>query len=202
MHRECKRGSNKFCVSQIHLSGMYSCMCYQTENTLTPGWQWCTTRSIPTKHHKSLLIPAGYFKSFKPSSCLHELIPSSSSFCTSTRCLPPAPCAPEELAGTEPRPSPTGAGAEQGGLGAVVQLDGAVVGTAVHGAVERPALVDGGDVHVRGHRRAQLLPQLAVLARVRTPQACNQAQGHVCVAHPQQSNRAVRIESFLLKRCG
>lgn len=48
--------------------------------------------------------------------------------------------------GQSPRPSLTGAGAEQGSLGAVVQLDGAVVGAAVHGAVERPALVDGGDV--------------------------------------------------------
>lgn len=57
-----------------------------------------------------------------------------------------------------------------------MQLDGAVVGAAVHGAVERPALVDGRDVHVRGHGRAQLLPQLAVLAGVRTPQPCKQAQ--------------------------
>lgn len=105
------------------------------------------------------------------------------------------PCSPCQPAGPEPGPSPTGAGAEQGGLGAVVQLDGAVVGAAVHGAVERPALVDGGDVHVRGHRRAQLLPQLAVLARVRTPQACNQAQGRAHVAHLQHSNRAVRTES-------
>lgn len=76
-----------------------------------------------------------------------------------------------------------------------MQLDGAVGGAAVHGAVERPALVDGGDVHVRGHGRAQLLPQLAVLARVRAPQACNQAQRHACVAHLQQSNRAGRTES-------
>lgn len=102
------------------------------------------------------------------------------------------PLCPEQA---EPRRSPTGAGAEQGGLGAVVQLDGAVGGAAVHGAVERPALVDGGDVHVWGHGRAQLLPQLAVLAGVRTPQACNQAQRHARVAHLQQSNTAVRTES-------
>lgn len=151
-------------------------------NPLTPAWQWCTAPGIPHKHHKSLLIPAGYFKPFKPSSCLHELIPSNSSICAHPVCtpLPPRPAQPSPARPGPAQPSPTGAGAEQRGLGAVVQLHGAVVGAAVHGAVEGPALVDGGDVQVRGHGRAQLLPQLAVLARVRAPQACRQAQGCPC----------------------
>lgn len=52
-----------------------------------------------------------------------------------------------------------------------MELDGAVVGTAVHGAVVRPAFVDGGDVQIWRHGRSQFLAQLAVLASVRTPQA-------------------------------
>lgn len=95
--------------------------------------------------------------------------------------------------------APTGARAVQGGLRALQQLHGAVGRAAVHRAVVRPALVDGGDVQVRGHRRAQLLSQLAVLAGVRTPQAYNQQRERRPRPMSVKNNRAVMLESFLFQ---
>lgn len=65
------RGSNKYFVSWNALCLDVPVCVISNRKYCDLSWHSYTAPSISCKHHKSVIIPAGYFKSFKPNFCLH-----------------------------------------------------------------------------------------------------------------------------------
>lgn len=84
MHRECKRNQKQF-VMKYSLLG---CTCvHDNKKSFEPDLTLTCTPSISWKHHKSFLIPTGYFKSFKLHFYLYWFIVYSFSFSIGTTFL-------------------------------------------------------------------------------------------------------------------